>query len=171
MLRTAPLSLALLLLSSTATATPLFAHDTVRIQLSGVSKHFVDSSEAHDYNEIHPGLGVEWGRVSPSGRWATKAALGVMEDSYEQASLYAMLSRQYRLPIGQRWTLESGVAAGAMYKAVDPEQTMRLLPVVAPMLTIQTGGYGLNLLIVPPVSIAEYDSPLITYFQLTLPLK
>lgn len=104
--------------------------------ISGISYHF---ERAKKYNEQNFGLGLEH-RLSENWR----AGAGWYRNSFYRTSWYAGATYA-PLAIGPvRLGMSLGVVTG-YYK--DPD---RVLPMVVPTLSVEGGGWGANMVVMPP---------------------
>ncbi|AZN37308.1 hypothetical protein [Iodobacter ciconiae] len=102
-----PIALLLCILNQTVFA------DTA-MTIAGLSKHFgckKKKNNSCDYNEINPGLGIEWSNKTQDwGRPFVRA--GIYKDSYSDTAIYATAGLRQDWPINDSFRAGLGLMAG-----------------------------------------------------------
>lgn len=143
------------------------------LQLPGFSEHFgAPKQPGKSWNQVHDGLGLEWGRVN--GNRIRRYTAGFMRDSFGKQGLYGGAAYGLRLH-DQDFSVDASVAAMLLYRTTRFDTDSRkLIPVLLPMLSVvhKSTGIGANLTILPAGNFGkDLKFPGLIYLQFTYRLR
>ena len=138
-----------------------------RLQVNGLSRHYVDSSRRDKLNETNEGLGIE--ARFDDGYFGM---VGWMEDSYFATAPYIGYGKRWDLIGNSNAYIKPGIFGILTYRKVRLEDTDReLVPMLLPVLSLGTekipGKPELNLVVIPKIGDLIADTPT-AFLQLTL---
>ena len=125
------------------------------VHTGGVSHHFEQTRAAdREWNETHPGLGLERRDADTESPWQLRWTAGAMRDSRRFWSGYGGATYVHRWQWGNSLETSLGVGAFGFYRSVSWSGKRALVPALLPTASISSadGTLGMNVVYIPRVS-------------------
>lgn len=131
------------------------------VNTGGFSHHFEPTQAANrQWNETHPGLGLERRDIDPDSNWHTSWSAGLMRDSRSFWGGYAGAAYSRHWHWNRSIQTSLGIGAFAFYRSVSWSGERALTPALLPMASIGSvdGRLGFNVVYVPKLAAGSAKS-------------